>query len=71
MRKLAEISISVKNVSRKHKNLDVWHAKGLCKAVILESEHTNKPADKPVDKIIRFYYMPGTIVEQMDRQMAR
>lgn len=61
MRKLAEISISVKNVSRKHKNLDGYHAKGICKAVILESEHTNKPAGEPVDKIIRFYYMPGTI----------
>lgn len=72
MRKLAEISISVKNVSRKHKNLDGCHAKGLCKAVILESEHTNKPAgelDKPVDTIIRFYYMPGTIARLSERDL--
>ena len=69
MRKLAEISISVKNVSRKHKNLDGCHSKGICKAVILESEHTNKPADKPVDKIIRFYYMPGTIARLSERDL--
>ena len=69
MRKLAEISISVKNVSRKHKNLDGCHAKGICKAVILESEHTNKPADKPADKIIRFYYMPGTIARLSERDL--
>ena len=72
MRKLAEISISVKNVSRKHKNLEGYHAKGICKAVILESEHTNKPAgelDKPVDKIIRFYYMPGTIARLSERDL--
>lgn len=69
MRKLAEISISIKNVSRKHKNLDGCHAKGICKAVILESEHTNKPVDKPVDKIIRFYYMPGTIARLSERDL--
>ena len=69
MRKLAEISISVKNVSRKHKNLDGCHSKGICKAVILESEHTNKPADKTVDKIIRFYYMPGTIARLSERDL--
>lgn len=72
MRKLAEISISVKNVSRKHKNLDGCHAKGICKAIILESEHTNKPAgepDKPADKIIRFYYMPGTIARLSERDL--
>lgn len=71
MRKLAEISISVKNVSRKHKNLDGCHAKGICKAVILEPEHTNKTGepDKPVDKIIRFYYMPGTIARLSERDL--
>lgn len=71
MRKLAEISISVKNVSRKHKNLDGCHAKGICKAVILEPEHTNKTgeSDKPVDKIIRFYYMPGTIARLSERDL--
>ena len=72
MRKLAEISISVKNVSRKHKNLDGCHAKGICKAVILEPEHTNKTvseSDKPVDKIIRFYYMPGTVARLSERDL--
>lgn len=72
MRKLAEISISVKNVSRKHKNLDGCHAKGICKAVILEPEHTNKTdksAGGPVDKIIRFYYMPGTIARLSERDL--
>lgn len=72
MRKLAEISISVKNVSRKHKNLDECHAKGICKAVILETEHTNKtdkPAGEPVDKIIRFYYMPGTVARLSERDL--
>lgn len=72
MRKLAEISISVKNVSRKHKNLDGCHAKGICKAVILETEHTNKtdkPAGEPVDKIIRFYYMPGTVARLSERDL--
>lgn len=72
MRKLAEISISVKNVSRKHKNLDGCHAKGICKAVILEPENTNKtdkPAGEPVDKIIRFYYMPGTIARLSERDL--
>lgn len=72
MRKLVEISISVKNVSRKHKNLDGCHAKGICKAVILETEHTNKtdkPAGEPVDKIIRFYYMPGTVARLSERDL--
>lgn len=74
MRKLAEINISVKNVSRKHKNLEGCHSNGICKAVILEPEHTNKTGEpgllnKPVDKIIRFYYMPGTIARLSERDL--
>lgn len=70
MRKLAEINIDVRNVSRKHKNLTGTHSDGTCKAVILEPEHKHdKGNEKPGDKIIRFYYMPGTVARLSDRDL--